>query len=87
MLIVPESFKSASKRFLRKPPDLRDRLGDVLATLKRNPYTPSLRAHALQGELRGHMAVSLTYAYRIVITIHVTEREITLIDIGTHDVY
>ena len=84
-ITTTESFERALKRFFRKHPDLRGRFADVLALLQRDPYAPSLRTHPLRGELAGYFGVSLTHAYRILITIRVTEREVTLLDIGTHD--
>jgi mRNA-degrading endonuclease YafQ of YafQ-DinJ toxin-antitoxin module len=44
-----------------------------------------LRLHALSGKLKGKHAVSLTYAYRVVLILKITEHEIVLLDIGTHD--
>jgi mRNA-degrading endonuclease YafQ of YafQ-DinJ toxin-antitoxin module len=50
-----------------------------------NPYDPELKLHALSGNLQGKHAVSLTYSYRIVIRLVLTESEIYLLDVGTHD--
>lgn len=46
---------------------------------------PHLRLHALRGEMEGMHAVSVTYQYRIVLTLLIREREVILLDIGTHD--
>ena len=35
--------------------------------------------------MEGIQAVSLTYDYRITLTVMVTDKEITLLDIGSHD--
>ena len=35
--------------------------------------------------MSGMHAVRITYAFRIVLTLQITEREITLLDIGGHD--
>jgi hypothetical protein len=35
--------------------------------------------------LAGVQAVSLTYSYRLALMVRVTEGEIVLLDIGTHD--
>ena len=45
----------------------------------------SLRLHPLSGELEGLHAVSLTYVYRITLTLRITKKEIVLLDIGSHD--
>jgi mRNA-degrading endonuclease YafQ of YafQ-DinJ toxin-antitoxin module len=39
----------------------------------------------LSGKLAGCYAVSLTYSYRITLTLMVSEKEIILLDIGSHD--
>lgn len=85
VLVTPERFKRTAKKFLRKHPDLRKRLATVFDTLTRDPFAVSLRTHPLHGELDGLWGVSITYDYRLVVTIRISEREIELLDIGTHD--
>jgi mRNA-degrading endonuclease YafQ of YafQ-DinJ toxin-antitoxin module len=46
---------------------------------------PHLHLHPLRGRLEGLHAVSLTHRYRLTVTVQITEWEIVLIDIGTHD--
>jgi len=41
--------------------------------------------HPLKGKMQGLHAVSVTYSYRISLTLKVTEKEIILLDIGSHD--
>ena len=79
------SFIRAAARFVRKHPDLTQRLDNVLAQLRQDPFAPSLRPHALSGALDGLQAVSVSYAYRIVLCVEVKEHEIILHNIGTHD--
>ena len=50
-----------------------------------DPFQPRLRLHPLQGPLQGIYAVRLTYKYRIVLTFKPAEREIVLLDVGSHD--
>ena len=82
---TPEQFLRRASRFFRKHPDLRPRFASLVNALRADPFTPSLRLHPLRGELTGLHSVSLTYHYRVVLTIRVTAREIVLLDIGTHD--
>jgi mRNA-degrading endonuclease YafQ of YafQ-DinJ toxin-antitoxin module len=56
-----------------------------MAQLRADPFEPSLRLHPLIGKLQGMQAVSLTYSYRITLTLQITENEILLFDIGSHD--
>ena len=78
-------FTRAFKRFLRKHPNLAGNVADILERLKADPFEPSLRLHNLSGRLSGKQAVSITYAYRIVLCVEIVDREIILYNIGTHD--
>lgn len=50
-----------------------------------NPRQPSLRLHNLEGALSGLSSVSITISYRIVLELLIQDRDIILIDIGSHD--
>jgi len=78
-------FDRRARKFLTRHPDLRLRFAETLAQLAADPFQPSLRLHPLGGKLQGLQAVSLTYSYRITLTLQITEHEILLIDIGSHD--
>ncbi len=84
-LATTASFDRRLRKFLARHPDLRPRLTDTLAQLTTDPFEPSLKLHALTGKLQGLQAVSLTYSYRITLTLQITAHEILLIDIGSHD--
>ena len=78
-------FDRRARKLLAKHPDLRLRFIETMAQLRADPFQPSLRLHPLSGKLQGVQAVSLTYSYRITLTVQVTENEILLLDIGSHD--
>ena len=78
-------FDRRARKFLAKHPDLRPRIAETLSQLADDPFHPGLRLHALSGKLQGLQAVSLTYSHRISLTLQITEHEILLIDIGSHD--
>jgi len=84
-LVTTQHFERRARKFLRKQPDLRQALWDTLDDLSRDPFQPKLKLHALSGNLAGVQAVSLTYSYRLTLWVRVTEREVVLLDIGTHD--
>ena len=84
-LIVPPSFQRQAKKFLKAHPNLRVAVAEVLRGLEEDPFQPWLRLHPLRGDLAGCHAVSVTYSYRITIILQLTEREIILLDIGSHD--
>ena len=78
-------FDRRARKFLARHPDLRPRFAETLAQPADDPFQPGLRLHPLSGKLQGLQAVSLTYSYRITLTLQIAEREILLIDIGSHD--
>ena len=82
---TPEPFLRQARKFFKKHPDLRPRFAVAFEALKLDPFQPSLGLHPLTGKLAGCHAVRLTYSYRITLTVMVTEQEIILLDIGSHD--
>lgn len=84
-LATTASFDRSARKFLAKHPDLRNQFAKTLTQLSEDPFLPHLRLHALSGKLAGIQAVSLTYSYRITLTLQIQEHEIFLIDIGSHD--
>lgn len=84
-LSTPQQFLRQARKFFNKHPDLKPRFAKVLADLQDDPFQPHLKLHPLSGKLAGCHAVSLNYAYRITLTLFITEQEIVLLDIGSHD--
>jgi mRNA-degrading endonuclease YafQ of YafQ-DinJ toxin-antitoxin module len=84
-LLTTSRFERNARKLRRVSPDLSSRFDRVLNDLIVDPFQPRLRLHALRGELDGLHAVSVTCSHRIILTLLVSEREITLLDIGTHD--
>ena len=84
-LIQTTSFERAFRRFARRHPELRGKVADTLHMLSENPFAPSLRLHALSGDLAGLHAVSITYAHRITLVLRIVESKVELVNIGSHD--
>jgi addiction module RelE/StbE family toxin len=78
-------FLRRARKFLKKHPDLQESFAQVVEDLRQDPFAPHLAYHDLGGKLKGVQAVSLTDSYRITLTIVITEKEIILLDIGSHD--
>mgnify|MGYP001181276918 CR=1 FL=1 len=85
MLSWTRTFLNTLRKFLRCHPDLEGVVADVLRQLEEDPYAPRLKLHALKGKHRDKHAVSLTYSYRIVLILRITQSEVVLLDIGSHD--
>lgn len=82
-LIVSKRFKRNLKVFLKKHPVLHDIVEDRLDILQKNPFAADLKTHHLTGKLKGALAISITYEYRLVFLVE--RNEIWLLAIGTHD--
>lgn len=84
-LIFTHTYLRREHKFLKRHPDLIQRYKKILRLLEVNPTHPSLRLHKLKGEFSGKYSVSITAAYRIILTFAVTEKGVILLDIGAHD--
>ncbi len=84
-LLTERGYQRQAKKVFRMHPDLRPAYDDLLAHLAIDPFAPAIRLHPLSGRLKGIWAVSLTHSYRITLTLLVSEKEITLLTIGSHD--
>lgn len=84
-LIWSAGFTRAAKRFALQHRELRGKFAAILRDLESDPFQPYLKYHHLTGKLKGVQAVSLTHSYRITLTVTITEKEIILLDIGSHD--
>lgn len=84
-LVWTTGFTRSATKFLEHHRELRQKFATVLRDLELDPFQPRLRCHHLTGKLKGMQAVSITHSYRITLTILITEKEIILLDIGSHD--
>lgn len=80
-----EKFLRQARRFFRKHPDLKPRFAATVNALQQDPFQPGLGLHQLTGKLSGCHAVRLTYSYRITLTLLISEKDVILLDIGSHD--
>ena len=78
-------FLRRAKKFFKKHPDLKKPFVEVVDDMRKDPFQPHLELHGLGGKLKDCCAISLTCSYRITLTMTVAEKEIILLDIGSHD--
>lgn len=84
-LIWSPSFTRSAKKFTQRYSELRTKFADILRDLENDPFQPHLKYHHLGGKLKGVQAVSITDSYRITLTVVITDKEIILLDVGSHD--
>ena len=79
------TFVKTSKKFFNKHPQLKSDFRDLLTQLEEDPFQQRLKLHQLKGLHKEKYSVSLTYSYRIVLYLKIVNKEIILLDIGSHD--
>ena len=84
-LVWTATFERTARKFLRRHPELAGLFEDVLLQLESDPRAPKLRLHRLKGKHRDKHAVRLTYSHRIVLILCLSDSEIVLLDVGSHD--
>ncbi|WP_306301638.1 type II toxin-antitoxin system RelE/ParE family toxin [Geminocystis herdmanii] len=73
------------KNLSKNIPELVKQYEKTLKLLELNPHHPSLRLHRLKGKLQDLYSVSINISYRICLHLIITEKEIILVDIGSHN--
>jgi mRNA-degrading endonuclease YafQ of YafQ-DinJ toxin-antitoxin module len=84
-LIIPDVYRKRAGKFLKSHPELLKLYEKTLRLLELNPYHPSLRLHKLEGKLQGLYSVSINLSYRITIEFLIKDKQIILINVGSHD--
>ena len=84
-LVFTESYNRRAAKWIKKHPELKPQYLKTLQLLQADPFHPSLRLHPLQGRLEGLHSVSINLSYRITLELMITEREVVLVNIGSHD--
>jgi addiction module RelE/StbE family toxin len=80
-----DTFEKKSVKFFKKHRDLVSKFKNLIDKLSDDPFDNSLKTHKLKGNLSNFHACSLTYEYRVILTIEVRDKEIILVNIGTHN--
>jgi mRNA-degrading endonuclease YafQ of YafQ-DinJ toxin-antitoxin module len=84
-LVFTDQYNRRAAKFLGQHPQIESQYAKTLELLELNPYHPSLRLHRLSGKLQSLSSVSINLKYRITIEMVITQDEIILINVGSHD--
>jgi addiction module RelE/StbE family toxin len=84
-LVWTAYFTRTAEKFIRRHPELKKKLAEILRDLEKNPFNPRLHYHQLKGKFKDIQAVSITDKYRLSLKILITDKEVILLDIGSHD--
>ncbi len=85
-LIIPDSYTKRAQKFLKSHPELIKAYEKALKQLVQNPYHPSLRLHKLEGKLQYLHSISINLSYRITFEFIIQDKQIILVNVGSHDV-
>lgn len=84
-LVFTEAYNRRAGKWLKRHPEMRQQYLKTLQLLELNPFHPSLRLHALGGQLAGVYSVSINLSYRITLDLLIDGEEIVLLQVGDHD--
>ena len=84
-LVWTTAFTRSAEKFIERHRDLRQKFAAILRDLENDPFQPHLKYHHLGGKLKGLQAVSITRNFRITLIVMITEKEVFLLDVGSHD--
>jgi proteic killer suppression protein len=85
IIVTTAQYERRAVKILKRNPQLFSQYAKTIELLEANPHHPSLRLHPLRGKLDGLHSVSISMSHRITLELMVTDQEIILINIGTHD--
>lgn len=84
-LLRTETFLRDLRKYLKKHPDRQRLVRETLTAFATDPHAAALRLHPLKGRMGGLYSVRLSYSDRITLTLLLTERQVVLLSMGTHD--
>jgi addiction module RelE/StbE family toxin len=76
-------FERMLGRFVKAHPELRQKTLSLINRLAKNPRDPRNKTHSLTGKLKGCLAASISFHYRIVFV--VVDDALWLLSVGSHD--
>jgi len=84
-LIYPECYIRRARKFIKRHPEPISQYQKTLELLEINPHHHLLRIHPLKGKLAGLHSISINISSRISLEMEISEWEIILVNIGTHE--
>ncbi len=84
-VIFSKSYQRRAIKFFKVHTELISQYEKVVKILEKNPFHPSLRLHKLQPPMQAFHSISINMKYRISLELILNDKEIILINVGTHD--
>jgi len=83
-VVWDNKFKRAYKKKIANSVRLKKKFEQAVNLFASDPFYPRLRSHKLSGRLEGSWSFYVDYDCRVIFDF-LNEKEVLLIDIGTHD--
>ena len=84
-IIWTSQFTRATINFVQSHRELRVKFAAILRDLEHDPFQPHLKSLQLGGKLQGVQVVSPIENYRLTLTLIISDKEITLLDVSSQD--
>jgi mRNA-degrading endonuclease YafQ of YafQ-DinJ toxin-antitoxin module len=84
-LVWTDTFSRTARKFLYRHPELAIVFKNMLQLLETDSQTPQLHLHPLKMRHEGKHSVRINYEYRIVLLLKIVDKEVILLDVGSHD--
>ena len=83
-IVATRHFLYGVRNFLKRHPDLRDHFVRIIDDFRKEPYASRIVRRELGDKYKGLQVVSITEGFRIALTVAVVDKEIILLDVGSH---
>ena len=84
-LVFTDRYNKKAAKWVKKHPALKTQYLKTLQLMELDIHHPSLRLHKLSCSLSDLSSVSINMSYRITLELIIQDRDIILINIGSHD--
>lgn len=79
----PTFHKHFVKTYRKMPPTLRQKVKERLRLFERDPFSPELNNHILQGKYKDHRSINITGDMRAIYVV-LPDQKIQFLKLGTH---
>jgi len=84
-LVFTGSYNKKAAKWIKKHPALKTQYLQTLQLMELDIHLPFLRLHKRSGSLSDLSSVSIDMSYHITLELIIQDRDIILINIGSHD--
>lgn len=83
-IIISSKF---AREYKKLPASIKDSAEKLETLFRKDPFSTKLETHKLKGKLKGFLAFSIGYKYRIIFELSYDGRTAYFHSVGNHDIY